>query len=154
MKKPRKMLSDWEAPYIRSLVQLIETQNKVTLANWCIAYCEEHILPVFEKQYPGDDRPGNALSAARDWLDGKIKLLQAKAVILECHEAARELEGRPTAQACARAIGQCASTIHSASHCVGLAYYGALAAAYDALGVDTPWPQLEAYAAKESIASW
>lgn len=44
MKKPRKMLSDWEAPYIRSLVQLIETQNKITLANWCISYCEAHIL--------------------------------------------------------------------------------------------------------------
>lgn len=149
MKKPRKMLSDWEAPYIRSLVQLIETQNKITLVNWCISYCEANILPIFEKHCPGDDRPGNALSAAREWIDGKIKLPQAKAVILDCHKAARELEGIPTAQACARAIGQCASTIHSASHCVGLAYYGALAVAYDELGIDTPWPQLEAYAALE-----
>lgn len=107
------------------------------------------IFSIFEKHCPGDDRPGNALVAARDWLNGKIKLPQAKAVILDCHKAARELEGKPTAQACARTIGQCASTIHSASHCVGLAYYGALAVAYDALGVETPWPQLEAYAGEE-----
>ncbi len=149
MKKPRKMLSEWDAPYIQSLLQLIETQNKVTLANWCISYCETNILPIFEKHCPGDARPLNALIAARDWLGGKIKLPQAKAYILDCHAAARELEGSPTAQTCARAIGQCASTIHSASHCMGLAYYGALAVAYDALGVNTPWPELVAYAAEE-----
>ena len=149
MSKPRKMLPDWEAPYIQSLVKLIETQSKPTLANWCISYCEAHILPIFEKHCPGDMRPRNALNAAREWLDGKIKLPVAKAVILDCHAAARELEHDPTAQACARAAGQCASTIHSASHCLGIAYYGALAAAYDKLGVDAPWAALEASSAEE-----
>ena len=149
MSKYRKMLSEWDAPYIQSLVKLIETQSKVTLANWCIDYCEMHILPIFEKLGPDDIRPRNALIAAHEWLDGKIKLPQAKAVILDCHAAARELENNPTAQACARAIGQCASTIHSASHCLGLAYYGALAVAYDKLGVNAPWTELEAFAAEE-----
>ncbi len=150
MARYRKMLSDWEAPYIQSLVKLVETQSKATLVNWCISYCEEHILPIYERHHPdGDARPRNALNAARDWLDGKIKLQQAKAVILDCHAAARELDSNPTAQACARAIGQCASTIHSASHCLGLAFYGALAAAYDKLGVDAPWAELEALAAEE-----
>lgn len=149
MSKPRKMLSDWNAPYIQSLVKLIETQSKPTLANWCISYCETCILPIYEKDCPDDARPRNALAAAREWLGGKIKLPQAKAVILDCHAAARELENNPTAQACARAIGQCASTIHSASHCLGLAYYGAPAVAYDKLGVNVPWAEVEAYAAGE-----
>ena len=149
MKKYRKMLSDWEAPYIQSLVKLIETQSKATLANWCVSYCEEHILPIYEKLCPDDARSRNALRAAREWLDGKIKLPQAKAVILDCHAAARELEGNPTAQTSARAVGQCASTIHSASHCLGLAYYGALAVAYDKLGAGAPWVELEAFAAEE-----
>jgi len=148
MSKYRKMLSDWGALHIQSLVKLIETQNKTTLANWCVSYCEEHILPICEKHCP-DVRPQNALNAAREWLDGKIKLPQAKPVILDCHAAARELENNPMAQASARAIGQCASTIHSASHCLGLAYYGALAVAYDKLGIDAPWAQLEAFAAGE-----
>ncbi|MDD2331847.1 MAG: hypothetical protein PHI68_04240, partial [Candidatus Cloacimonetes bacterium] len=55
----------------------------------------------------------------------------------------------PTAQAAARAIGQCASTIHSARHCIGLALYGALALAYHALGAKAAWKDLERHAAAE-----
>jgi len=149
MPKARKMLSDWKAPYIQSLMRLIETQSKVTLANWAVDYSEHVILPLWYKYYPSDLRPQNALTAARDWLTGKIKLPQAKAVILECHAAAREAEGTPVAQAAARAIGQCASTIHSAQHSIGLAFYGALAVAYDELGTDSPWDQIEKCAAAE-----
>jgi len=130
-------------------MKLIETQSKVTLANWVVDYSERTLLPLWEKYYPYDLRPQNSLNAARQWLEGTIKLPQAKGAILECHAAARESVGNPVAQAAARAIGQCASTIHSARHCVGLAFYGALAIAYDALGTDSPWEQIEQFAAEE-----
>lgn len=149
MAKHRKMLGDWEAPYIQSLIKLVETQSKTTLANWCVDYSESRLLPIYESAYPNDLRPRNALAAAREWLSGRIKLPQAKAVILECHAAAREAEANPSAQAAARAIGQCASTIHSASHCAGLALYGALAVAYDTVGIDADWSELERSAAEE-----
>ena len=149
MAKTRKMLSDWRAPYIQSLMKLIETQSKATLANWAVDYSEQVLLPLWSKHYPDDLRPQNALNAARRWLSGEIKLPQAKAVILECHAAAREADGNPVAQAAARAIGQSASTIHSARHCIGLAFYGALAVAYDELGTDSPWEQIEGFTAEE-----
>jgi hypothetical protein len=149
MPKARKMLSDWKAQYIQSLMKLIETQSKVTLANWAVDYSQRVILPLWCKYYPDDLRPQNALNAARKWLSGAIKLPQAKAEILECHAAARETDGNPGAQASARAIGQCASTIHSARHCIGLAFYGALAVAYDRLGTDAPWGQIEKCTAEE-----
>lgn len=149
MPKARKMLSDLNAPYIQSLMKLIETQSKTTLANWAVDYSECVLLPLWYKHYQEDQRPQNALNAAREWLSGAIKLPQAKAVILECHAAAREAEGNSVAQAAARAIGQCASTIHSARHCIGLAFYGALAVAYDRLGADTSWTQIEQYAGEE-----
>lgn len=149
MAKARKMLSNWNAPYIQSLVKVIETQSKPTLAHWAVDYAERVILPLWSKYYPDDPRPLNALNAAREWLSGAIKLPQAKKAILECHAAARESEGNSVAQAAARAIGQCASTIHSARHCVGLALYGALAVAYDTLGTKAPWDQLEQHAAAE-----
>ncbi|MBN1892005.1 MAG: hypothetical protein JW780_04425 [Clostridiales bacterium] len=38
MPNARKMLSDWDAPYIQALVRLIETQSKSTLAHWSVAY--------------------------------------------------------------------------------------------------------------------
>lgn len=149
MPKARKMLSDWKAPYIQSLMKLIETQSKATLATWAVDYSERVILPLYSKYCPNDLRPQNALNAAREWLSGAIKLPQAKAAILECHAAAREADGTPVAQAAARTIGQCASTIHSAQHCIGLAFYGALAVAYDKLGTDAPWVQIEQCAAEE-----
>ena len=149
MPKARKMLSDWKAPYIQSLMKLIETQSKATLAHWAVDYSEQVILPLWRKNCPDDLRPQNALNAAREWLSGTIKLPQAKSAILECHAAARETDGNPVAQAVARTIGQCASTIHSARHCIGLAFYGAIAVAYDRLGTDAPWGQIEQCAAEE-----
>jgi hypothetical protein len=149
MSKARKMLSDWKASYIQSLMKLIETQSKATLAIWAVDYSERVILPLWSKYCPDDLRPQNALNAAREWLSGTIKLPQVKPAILECHAAARGAEGNPVAQAAARAIGQCASTIHSARHCIGLAFYGALAVAYDRLGTAAPWGQIEQYAAEE-----
>ena len=44
MPKPRKMLDDIEAPHIQSLMKLIETQSKTTIANWCVSYAEIHLL--------------------------------------------------------------------------------------------------------------
>lgn len=149
MPKARKMLSDLDAPHIQSLMRLIETQNKTTLAHWAVNYAEEFILPLWNKHRPDDTRPQRALKAAREWIEGEIKLPQAKAAILECHAAAREAEGNPVAQAAARAVGQSASTIHSARHCIGLALYGAVAVAYDTLGTNSPWAQVESCAADE-----
>ena len=145
----RKMLSDWEAPYIKALVKQIETQSKETLVRWALDYAEQHNLPLWDKHYPDDKRPQRAIESARAWMAGQIKLTVAKPVILECHAAAREAEGNPVAQAAARTIGQCASTIHTAKHCIALALYGALALAYDKLGVQASWQDLESQAAKE-----
>jgi len=147
--KARKMLSDWGAPYIQSLVKLIETQSKATLAHWAVDYSERVLLPLWLKHYLDDLRPQNALNAAREWLSGAIKLPTAKTAILKSHAAAREAGTNPVAQAAARAIGQSASTIHSARHCIGLALYGALAVAYDTLGTNTPWERIEKCAADE-----
>jgi hypothetical protein len=149
MPKRYKALHDLDAPYLLPLMRLVETQSKATLANWCLDYAEAHLLPLWQKHVPGDPRPESVIAAARAWLSGAIKLPQAKPVILQCHAAAREAEAIPSAQAAARAIGQSASVIHSARHCMGMPLYGALALAYDRLGTDLPWNQIEAYAAEE-----
>jgi hypothetical protein len=150
MAKYRKMLNDIDAPYIQSLMRLIETQSKITLANWCIDYAEAVILPIYEKHRSGDYRPRHALNAAREWLLGNMKLPEVKKIIMnECHAAARESDDNPTAQAAARTCGQTAATIHAPTHSLGLALYGALAIAYDKLGIDASWNALVGIAAEE-----
>ena len=137
MPKLRKMLGAADSPYIVSLMRLIETQSKSAIASWCMDYCEAHILPIFEKHCPGDNRPRMAIAASRDWFDGKKKLPEVKNVILnECHAAARELNDNPIAQAAARACEQAAACFHTPTHSLGLAFYGAAAIAYDRVGLD------------------
>lgn len=149
MPKYRKMLNDIDAPYIQSLMRLIETQSKTTLANWSIGYTRAHILPIYERAYPDDSRPWQALDAAEEWLAGNVKLPYVKNIILnECHAAAREAETALAAQAAARTCGQAAATIHTPTHSIGLALYGALACAYDRLGVDAAWDAILAVAAE------
>ncbi|HNS76794.1 putative immunity protein [Mesotoga prima] len=149
MPRLRRMLSDWNALYVKSLMKQIETQSKTTLIKWVTDYSERILLPLWLKYYPSDLRPKFAINAARQWLSGEIKLPQAKKKILRCHEAARDAQNSPAAQAAARAIAQSASTIHAARHCIGLALYGALAIAYDELGTEAPWERLELRASEE-----
>ncbi len=140
------MLSNWQAAPIEGLMRLIETQSKETLVNWAVDYAEAQFLLIYTKQYPQDDRPKLALEYARLWLNKEVKLPEAKRYILGCHQAANEAVENPAAQAAARAIGQAASSIHSAMHSLGLALYGGLAIAYDQLGMDIPWAEHEAFA--------
>lgn len=137
MPKLRKMLGNADSPYILSLMHLIETQSKATIASWCMDYCRAHILPIYERECPDDPRPRMALDAADQWFEGKVKLPEVKHIILhECHAAAREAEDNPVAQAAARACGQAAACFHTPTHSLGLAFYGAAAIAYDRVGLD------------------
>lgn len=149
MPKPRKMLGAADSPYIISLMRLIETQSKTTIANWCIDYAEQHILPIYLKHCPLDCRLYNALVAAKDWLHGKIKLPAAKKFILDCHAAAREAEHNPIAQAAARSIGQASSVIHMPAHSLGMCFYAAAAIAYDRVGLNETAEYYDRTAAKE-----
>ena len=136
-KKLRKMLGDVYAPSCVELRNLIDTQSKDTIRMWCLTYAEDKILPIFEKHCPGDDRPRNAVNAAHEYLDGKVKFPVVKNIILnECHAAARELDANPTAQAAARAVGQGSAVVHTLTHSLGLYFYAAAAVAYDRIGLD------------------
>jgi len=144
MTKLRKMLGKADSPYIVSLIRLIETQSKTTIASWCMDYAEQHILPIFEQECPGDLRPRSALDAARQWFEGKVKLPEVRNIILnECHAAARELNDNPVAQA--------AACFHTPTHSLGLAFYGSAAIAYDRVGL-TEKPEVYDQIAAEECA--
>ena len=150
MPKLRKMLGAADSPYILSLMRLLDTQSKATIANWCMDYCEEYILPIFEKRCPGDNRPRMAIDASRDWFAGKKKLQEVRNIILnECHAVARELDDDPAAQAAARACGQASACFHTPTHSLGLAFYGAAAIAYDRVGINEKPEVYDLIAAEE-----
>jgi hypothetical protein len=136
-KRIRKTLGDVDTPSAVALRNLIDTQSKDTIRRWCLDYAENKILPIFERHCPGDARPRNAVNAAREYLDGKVKFPVVKNIILGgCHAAARELDANPIAQAAARAVGQGSAVVHTLTHSLGLYFYAAAAVAYDRVGFD------------------
>ena len=67
----------------------------------------EEVLPIFEKKYPKDDRPRNAIKAARDFANGKITDKERAAAGDAAWAVARAAAGaaaRATARAAARDV--------------------------------------------------
>ena len=89
------MLGSVDSLYIISLMQLIETQSKLTIAKWSVDFAEEYILPIYKKADPEDVRLKDAISGAHDWLEGKMTLAAAKKLISQAQNAAREAKENP-----------------------------------------------------------
>lgn len=73
----------------------LDYHSQPTLALWA-ADCAEHVLPCFEAQHPHDERPRQAIEAARAWARGEIMC--------------------GAARASARSTGHAAGTAHVAGH--------------------------------------
>jgi hypothetical protein len=91
------------------------------LATWA-ADCVEHVLPLWSKQYPQDDRPRKAIETARAWSRGEVTVGQAREAAVAAHAAARDA-AKGAAQAVARAAGHAVGTAHMADHARGAAQY-------------------------------
>lgn len=148
MAKLRKMLGSIDSPYIISLMRIIETQSKETLISWAIKYAHENILPIYEEAYPEDTRLENALKAAKDYLAGTMKLADAKKLVREAQNAAKEIEINPIAQAAARACAQAAATITTITNTLAVAFYGSAAIAYHRVGLESTYEVYDKIAAE------
>jgi immunity protein 5 of polymorphic toxin system len=96
------------------------------------ADCAGRVLPYFEGEHPGDERPRRAIEAGQAWARGEIKVGEARAAAIAAHASAREGDGA-AARAAARATGHhAAATAHMAVHARHAANYAARAVAYDA----------------------
>jgi hypothetical protein len=96
-----------------------------SLALWA-ADCAEHVLGVFEKTCPDDDRPRKAVEAARAWARGETTVGTARKAALAARDAARHTAG-PAARAAASAAGHAAATAHAGGHAAHAATYAATA---------------------------
>ncbi|MCX6690201.1 MAG: hypothetical protein NTZ39_11035 [Methanoregula sp.] len=114
-----------------SMAELVKVTDHKTLAIWAID-CVERVLPFFEKKYPDDPRPRNALEACRAWITtGIFKISDIRKASLTAHAAAREVGEDTAARSAARAAGQAVATAHVPTHSLGAANY-ALQAIYRA----------------------
>lgn len=93
------------------------------LAVWA-AECAGHVLHYFEEVRPDDDRPRRAIEAAQSWVNGEIKMMQARDAAGASQDAAREVrEVSQAAKLAALSAGQAAVVAHVAAHELGAAAY-------------------------------
>lgn len=110
----------------RSISELVAKSDHKTLAIWG-ADCAERVLTFFEKKYPKDNRPRNAIEAGRAWTRGELRMTEARKAAFAAHAAARDANEFAEACSAARAAGHAASTAHTARHAVYAAIYAATA---------------------------
>lgn len=119
--KGNQILFDRDSDCLQELMSRFGEQKHRTLVMWALD-CAQSPLSVLKVRYPLEDRPGNALKAAAAWARGDIKMPEAKRAILDAHAFAKEIID-PADIALIHAIGQAASTVHVATHALGLPFY-------------------------------
>jgi len=120
MKKSKFSLTQYKDERI---VELIKKTNHKILAVWAID-CAERVLPYFEKKYPKDHRPRNAIKVLQTWINtGVFSMAVIRKVSLASHAAAREVGEDNAARSAARAAGQAVATAHVPTHSIGAAIY-------------------------------
>lgn len=128
MKKPKFSL----AHHDDALIELVQNTDQKTLAVWAIA-CVERVIPFFEKPYPQDSRPRQALATLQKWIEtGEFHMSIIRGASLAAHAAARDAEANSPAQSAARAAGQAVATAHVPTHALGAALYAQQAIHRDA----------------------
>jgi hypothetical protein len=119
MKKPKFSITHKDA----ELLDKVNTTDQKTLAIWAID-CAERVLPFFEKKYPKDKRPRQAIKTLQEWLKtGVFKMAVIRKASLDSHSAAREVGEDDPARSAARAAGQTVATAHVPRHAYGSAIY-------------------------------
>ena len=82
------------------------------------------VLPLFEREHPGDDRPRQAIEAITSWAKQKRELGmgEVRKLSLSAHAAAREAK-TDVARFAARAAGQAVATWHAPTHATAVPEY-------------------------------
>ena len=105
---------------------LLTEADHQLLALWA-ATCAEHVLGLFERSNPSDDRPRGAIEAVRAWARGEAKMMVTRAIGGHAMSAARPLQG--ASRFAAYAAGQAACVAHVPEHDLGAAAYAIKAVA-------------------------
>jgi hypothetical protein len=114
------------------------------LAEWA-AQCAERVLPLFERQQPGDSRPRDAIELGRAWIRGEVPMKEAHQRAFVANAAGKGLPD--PAKFAALAAGQAVAVAHVAAHELGAAAYAIRAAVASV-------PRSEADAARLTERDW
>lgn len=110
--------------------QTLSVEDRRVVAAWA-ADCAERVLPIYERDVPGDDRVRAAIGQTRSFAAGELDV--GDAVRRRGGDAGASARDAPTpaARAAAYAAEQAAAVAHMGAHALGAAGYAGKAAALD-----------------------
>lgn len=132
----RKMLGTIDSEECISLMHLMETQSKQTLAAWAIQYAKDHVLGLYENYLPDDKTMRAVILECEQYLRGTKTLKDIKPVIREAALFARNCNAGPIQQAAARGIATACATIQTPTNALGFLFYTAAAIVYHNEGLN------------------
>ena len=121
LKKKNLILFTKNSEFLEDLKLSLIGQNHRVLVLWALDLAAESVDKL-EAKYPHEKSPREALSAARDWAAGRIKIGLARRKILACHAFAKRISDREDIATC-HAIGQACSVVHTVGHAMGYPIY-------------------------------
>lgn len=107
-------------------VQTLSEADRRLVAAWAAA-CAERVLPLFEAEFPNDDRPRDAIARTWAFASGQLDTAAEIRRRFGAGSAARNVTS-PAAAAAARAAGQASAVCHMGAHALGAAAYAVKAA--------------------------
>jgi len=119
------------------LIKRVDTWNEKNLRLFA-ADCAEHVLGIYEKQYPNDEHPRKSIQAARDFANGLIDAAAANAASASAYAASAYAASAAAYAASAAANAASASAY---AYAASTAAYAASASAYaaSASAYETQW---------------
>ena len=117
----RQILFAKDSEFLQDVALLLHHQEHRAAVLWAFDFAAESVCWL-EKRYPGEERPGRALQAARDWAAGTVKMPLTQRAILDCNVLAKEISDRAD-QAVCHAVGQACAVVHTAGHAMGYPLY-------------------------------
>lgn len=112
----------------RRLISEVESWNESLARNFACD-CAEKVLPIYEKIYPGDDRPRKAIAAARRFAQQEGSYEEMKEAFAMTDAACHESDNR-AAQHVARAAALTSATDRHIAYCASDAVKEARSAVY------------------------
>jgi hypothetical protein len=109
--------------------QTLTDSDRRVVAAWA-ADCAEHVLPLFARVAPGDERPLKLIERARAYACGEVDAADHIRRRFQGGVPAAELSD-PVAKAAAQSAGQAAAVAHMGAHALGAAAYAVRAAELD-----------------------
>ena len=134
LKKRNQVLFTKDTEFLQDLTMLFWEKSHRTMVLWALDFAAESVAKLEEK-YPDENRPREALEAARAWATGMIKMRPAQRKILDCHAFAKEIDSREDIALC-HAVGQACAVVHTAGHAIGYPMYELSAIVYR-LGIES-----------------